>query len=153
MNIGSIQLAQYIGYLCKKYDYPFNNTKIQKLMYICYGTFLAEKSIHIIEEKPQILYYGPIFKSALQYIQNLSDINDLSKDISGILDKDTKDTLQDIIKKIGIYSARKLVDWSHQEHQPWHMAQKLGGLQIGDIIPDSFTKSAFIIEPYNEIKL
>ncbi len=149
----SIKLAQHIAYLCKKYGYSYNNTKIQKIMYICYGTFLAEKSIHIIQEKPQILHYGPIFESALRYIQKLTDINTLAMDRSAYLDNYAKNKLQDIVKKIGQYSATKLVEWSHRYNKPWSMALEIGGLEIGNFIPDSFTESALIIERYNEIKL
>ena len=122
-------------------------------MYICYGTFLAEKSISIINEKPKIFHYGPIFESALRYIQKLIDINTLAMDRSAYLDNYAKNKLQDIVKKIGLHSSTRLVDWSHRYNKPWHIAQLAGGLSFGDFIPDSLTESAFIIEPYNEIKL
>lgn len=149
----SIKLAEHIAYLCKKHRYSYNNTKIQKLMYICYGTFLAKKSILIINEKPQILHYGPIFESALRYIQGFKNLDNLPKNQSENLDKDTKNMLNDIVKKIGLYSSTKLVEWSHRKNKPWSIALEVGGLEIGNFIPDSFTNSAFIIEPYTDIKL
>jgi uncharacterized phage-associated protein len=152
-RLDSIKLAKHIAYLCAKHGYTYNNTKIQKLMYICYGTFLADKSINIINEKPRILYYGPIFASALRYIQALKNINELPINQSQYLDKYTKHMLNDVVKKVGLYSATSLVEWSHRANKPWSIAQAFGGLEIGDFIPDSFTKSAFVIEPYTEIKL
>jgi uncharacterized phage-associated protein len=152
-NWNSIALAEHIAYLCTKHGYTYNNTKIQKLMYICYGTFFVQNNTHIIEEKPQILHYGPIFSSVLKYIQGFKNIDELPQDQSQNLDKDTKNMLNDIVEKVGLYSATKLVEWSHRANKPWSIALEIGGLEIGNVIPDSFTRSAFIIEPYTEIKL
>ena len=59
----TLELAKDIVFLCKENKYQFNNTKIQKLLYLFVVFCLINNidEIYDIDEKPKIWPYGPVF--------------------------------------------------------------------------------------------
>lgn len=57
----SVVLAYYIVALMNQRGLEINMTKLQKLLYIAYGTYLAIKNQRLTNEHPQAWPYGPVF--------------------------------------------------------------------------------------------
>ena len=59
----TLELAKDIAFLCRKNNYQFNNTKIQKLLYLFVGFCLINdvSEIYDIDETPKLWPYGPVF--------------------------------------------------------------------------------------------
>jgi uncharacterized phage-associated protein len=59
----TLEIAKDIVFLCNKNGYKFNNTKIQKLLYLFVGFCLINgiEEIYDIDENPKLWPYGPVF--------------------------------------------------------------------------------------------
>lgn len=55
----SREIAALIAKECKKKGISYNNTKIQKLLYCCYGVMLAWKNARICDEYPPLMAVRP----------------------------------------------------------------------------------------------
>lgn len=67
--IDSLQVLAYIIRRCEEMNIFINITKLQKLMYCCYGTILGKFGSRLIDEHPAAWQYGPVFPEALRAIQ------------------------------------------------------------------------------------
>jgi len=122
----ALEIAQDIAYLCNKYNYPFNNTKIQKLLYLFVGFCLINNvsEIYTIDEKPKIWPYGPVFPRVHKKYNEIeqSAIND----IQSVSDEKIKNILEQTVKQWGNIAAGKLSKWSHMPDSPWDTLVKRG---------------------------
>lgn len=137
----SIELARHIAYLCLQNEYDYNNTKIQKLLYICYGVILALKDKILINESPCAWPYGPVFPRVFNYIKN-----DLAGDYAkpmNIADIEIANIIEHTIKCFGKFFAGRLSGWSHKEGSPWDTIIKKNHLEWNTIIPDNLIKQYF----------
>lgn len=122
--------------------YKLGKTKLQKLMYIVFGYFLAKKNKKIITECAIAWPYGPVFLHAynavdvdIDYKERL-DENDFSKE--------ERDIINRIIDVYGIYSAGKLVSWSHDKNGPWNKVKSENEYNwVGLQVPDSDIRDYF----------
>jgi len=117
----TLELAKDIAFLCQKNNYQFNNTKIQKLLYLFVGFCLINNidEIYDIDEKPKIWPYGPVFPRVHKRYQN--EIKKCQQDfIKSVSDEKIKEILEQTVKKWGNISAAVLSDWSHRQGSPWH---------------------------------
>ena len=57
----SVTMASYIIAYANEHRYMMNMTKLQKLLYITYGVYMAVKGERLINEHPQAWPYGPVF--------------------------------------------------------------------------------------------
>lgn len=48
---------------------PLNTTKLQKLLYCCYGTVLAKWNLPLLDGRPQAWAHGLIFPASLRTVQ------------------------------------------------------------------------------------
>jgi uncharacterized phage-associated protein len=121
----TVDLAKDIVYFCRKDGYPFNNTKIQKLLYLFIGFALMNdiEEIKNIDELPKAWEYGPVFPKVYKnYSTAISNIpNDYTPSISK---PEIKNILEKTVKLWGRVSAGKLSDWSHKEGSPWEVVLK-----------------------------
>ena len=85
----SVVLAYYIVALMNQRGLEINMTKLQKLLYIAYGTYLAIKNQRLTNEHPQAWPYGPVFpttrnrllKKDLSLINlSIPELKDIQKD-------------------------------------------------------------------------
>ena len=67
--VNSLQVVAFIVKFCKANDIPLNITKLQKLMYCCYGVVLAKTGLRLTDEHPEAWQYGPVFPDALKCVQ------------------------------------------------------------------------------------
>jgi uncharacterized phage-associated protein len=121
----SINIAKDIISLCKKNKYEFNNTKIQKLLYLFVGFCLINnvEEIYSIDEFPRLWPYGPIFSKVHKRYDSIRNCDD---EIKSVEDDKTKKILEETVKKWGKVSAGKLSAWSHMEDSPWDLLVKEG---------------------------
>lgn len=136
----SIEMARHIAYLCKEHKYEYNNTKIQKLMYACYGVVLVCTKKKLFNESPRAWPYGPVFPNAFNYINNNNidyalEKNDLSNNIANLLDK--------VVKAFGSYRASVLSAWSHKKDSPWDVVIHKMESKWGTLIPDEIIEKYF----------
>jgi len=122
----TIELAKDIIFLCKKYGYEFNNTKIQKLLYLFVGFCLMNniKDIYNIDEKPKLWPYGPVFPRVHKKFFVIKYTN--QDTTTSIQDEKTRLILEKTVEKWGKISAGKLSAWSHIEDSPWDNLVKQG---------------------------
>lgn len=133
-----LNIALYMGKLCKDKGFSVNATKIQKLLYILYGTLLAIDAENFIKEKPQFWPYGPVFPSILKKYKK----EDCKLKEDEITSEDLKDIMKQVVDKFGHCSASSLSNWSHKFGSPWHNMQLLGK-SWGATIPDEMIKGYF----------
>jgi len=121
----SINIAKDIISLCKKNKYEFNNTKIQKLLYLFVGFCLINnvEEIYSIDEFPRLWPYGPIFSKVHKRYDSIRNCDD---EIKSVEDDKTKKILEETVKKWGKVSAGKLSAWSRMEDSPWDLLVKEG---------------------------
>lgn len=143
MQFKSIEIAAYIYNRCIDKNFSgINNTKIQKLLYCCYGSVLAANDNRLCDEYPRAWTHGPVFPKVFKFIdkrgiKKLSEIEipDIPNDIKNIMDI--------IIDFFGKFSSTQLSDWSHEVGSPWHSVIELQKNKYGAFIPDNSIKEYF----------
>lgn len=121
----TIDIAKDIVFLCKKNNHEFNNTKIQKLLYLFVGFCLINnvEEIYSIDEFPRLWPYGPIFAKVHKRYDSIKNCDD---EIKSTKDDKTKKILEETVKKWGKVSSGKLSAWASIEGSPWDLLVKKG---------------------------
>ena len=141
--LDSLQVMAYIVDMCRKQHIEVNVTKLQKLLYCCYGVALAQLGIRLTKESPQAWQYGPVFPKTLEYfrkhpIESLTD--------SSVLETTASDELKKLLigtlTYFGQFSASQLSTWSHQIGSPWYRSSN-GGANLREEIDDTSIKCYF----------
>lgn len=141
--LDSLQVMAYIVDMCRKQHIEVNVTKLQKLLYCCYGVALAQLGIRLTKESPQAWQYGPVFPKTLEYfrkhpIESLTD--------SSVLESTASDELKKLLigtlTYFGQFSASQLSTWSHQIGSPWYRSSN-GGANLREEIDDTSIKCYF----------
>ena len=117
----TLEIAKDIVFLCNKNHYEFNNTKIQKLLYLFVGFCLINgiEEIYDMDEKPKLWPYGPVFPKVHKKFEAIKEIK--RDKIESISDKEAINILEKTVEKWGSVPAGKLSSWSHSEGSPWHL--------------------------------
>ena len=142
MKYNSLNVASTIAKICKKYNYSFNNTIINKLLYCAYGCVLEHYNKRLCEEYPKAYQYGPVFPKVLWYIHNKKDLLELDSipdEPKGLLN-----FIEYVVKTFGKFSANQLSKWSRSKKSPWYKAINTYDGGIGCFIPDDLIKDYFI---------
>ena len=139
-------LAKYIAAYLNGKRVDMNITKLQKLTYIMYGTYLAATGERLIGEHPQAWPYGPVFPTTRKYLlkhnpyemfMSDEDLNEISGDVDVAL------LMEKVFTAFGSWSATQLSDWSHKEGSPWEAAVSTPGFKWGDRIDDDSIRAYF----------
>lgn len=133
----STALANYILAYANQNKVGINMTKLQKLMYITYGMYLAVKEERLTNEHPQAWPYGPVFPSARKTLLHTSLENVTDYDTNAITD-DIKACVKLVFDSFGQYNASFLSAWSHKENSPWDRTVNAKAFRWGEIIPDEY---------------
>lgn len=113
-----------------------NITKLNKLLYICYGAYLvrsndvnnvgADNFNRLTSEHPQIWPYGPVFprahKAADRIIRSgtLNNYTVEDAQFSEIKSDEKANIIIDaVIDTFGSWTASQLVDWTHRREGAW----------------------------------
>lgn len=147
MEIDSVIFAKYlIAKANERGGLGMNMTKLQKLLYISYGLYLAVSGTRLLNEHPQAWPYGPVFPTTRNrllgnnlYNFRVSDegFEELrnNEDINGLIDL--------VFRTFGDWKAGELSAWSHSEGSPWARAVGRDGFKWGDTISDADIRDYF----------
>jgi uncharacterized phage-associated protein len=125
-------------------DYEYNNTKIQKLLYVLYGFYLAEKGRRLTDEQPRLWPYGPVFVNVFNNISENGFYlkNTTEERFIDILEEERK-TFDENIELFGKLKAFKLSAWSHEEGSPWSRTKKEFGEAWNVPLKDQYIEEYF----------
>ena len=140
MKYSSLNVASHVANLCVANGYDYNNTKIQKLLYCCYGCVLAAYGQRLCDEYPRAWQFGPVFPRVFSYINKGRDILAVCPKLdapAGLLS-----LIEDVIKTFGNYSASALSSWTHIVGSPWDVVVNAMDDPNG-IIPDDLIAEYF----------
>lgn len=115
---------------------PCNITKLNKLLYICYGAYLVRSNDisnvdsddfnRLTSEHPQIWPYGPVFPRAHKAADRIIKSNTLNnyrvkdEQFSEIYnDAVTNTIINAVIDTFGSWTASQLVNWTHRPEGAW----------------------------------
>lgn len=144
--LDSIDIASFIVKHCAVSNYFINLTKLQKILYCCYGVMLAAFDERICTEHPKAWPHGPVFprvynvtsKNRDGFVQYLLEYKD---QCSSLLSDDERSLLKKVIDAYAKYPAGKLVEWTHLPDSPWSYTVKNTGMHSS--LDDSVIKSYF----------
>lgn len=149
----SVTLAKYIAAYANTHGFVINMTKLQKLLYITYGVYLAVTGNRLTNEHPQAWPYGPVFPTTRNKLlkKNLEEIQ-VFEDVS--ITDEVKSCVKLVFNSYGIYNATYLSSWSHRPNSPWDMTTRKADFSWGDRIPDEYIMEYFktLISSKNEGK-
>jgi uncharacterized phage-associated protein len=145
MKYSSLRVASQIASVCQENNLFYNNTKIQKLLYCCYGCSLVILKDRLCDEYPRAWQFGPVFPRVFNYINKKRDLLSPELALVGAPDK-VLSLIDVVVKTFGKYTATYLSAWTHQPGSPWHqviegMGEGLGSFIPDDIIADYFQKN------------
>ena len=144
----SRDVAAYIAQQCRAQNIPYNNTKLQKLLYCAYGILLAWNGERICDEYPRAWQFGPVFPKVFSYFHKHGDISDYSDKVSTGENDDVRAAISSAIKAFGKYPANQLSAWTHKAGSPWDRAvngdEVNEGAGLNRLIPDEFISNYFI---------
>ena len=135
--IPSIDFAKYILKIAAEKHIQLNQTKLQKLLYICDGALLAYGE-NVVEENPKAWDYGPVYPKVFKWYakhryEDFSNIS-ISDDITS--NQLIRDVVSQTLDKFGTQTATSLSLWSHRENSPWDMTVKKDDSLYGTISKD-----------------
>lgn len=142
----SVDMARYLVAYANEHGFTINMTKLQKLLYIAYGTYLAPKNRRLINEHPQAWPYGPVFQTTRDKLlkKNLSGIRSSDQGLETIKnDNEVQALLKLVFDSFGSKTATTLTVWSHQSGSPWDRVSSQEGFTWGEIIPDKYIQEYF----------
>lgn len=146
MTYTSVNIARYLIACCNAKGIGINITKLQKLLYIAYGVYLAVNDVRLFSEHPQAWPYGPVFPTTRNRLlkEDFYGIDMNSDEFSEIKkDEDINALVSSVLASFGDWTAYQLTRWSHQNGSPWEKTTELDGFSWGDQIPDEFISPYF----------
>lgn len=151
----SVTIAKYIVAIANEKHLSINMTKVQKLLYVAYGIFLAVKKARLLNEHPQAWPYGPVFPTTRNTLLkvDLYSINLEDPELYQAKEDAELESLMELVfRSFGNWSALQLTNWSHGDGTPWQKTISSEGFSWGGQIPDSYISSYFssIITPNDE---
>lgn len=133
----SVSLARYIVAYANAHGFGINITKVQKLLYIAYGTYLAVRGARLTDEHPQAWPFGPVFPTTRRKLLGIP-LGDIRMADEAALGDEAKSLVALVFRSFGARTASYLTAWSHQPGSPWDFATKMDGFKWGDEIPDEY---------------
>lgn len=149
----STDVAMYLVTLVNEERIAINITKVQKLLYIIYGTYLRVYGKRLLNEHPQAWPYGPVFPTTRNALLKVEDLSALSEkaippeELSRLkIDDELGKVVGFVLKTFGAWNAGQLSEWSHSNGSPWDKTRKRKSFKWGDEISD-----ALILEYFESI--
>lgn len=146
MKYTSVEIARYIIAFANENGKSINMTKLQKLLYISYGIYLAVNDSRFFEEHPQAWPYGPVFPTTRNKLLHADfyGIDYKAREFDTLRsDPDVKSLIELVFQNFGDWTASQLSEWSHRNGSPWERTVELENFSWGNSIPDDFIKSYF----------
>ncbi len=111
----SSEVALLIAAIANRRKIVINATKLQKLLFIVYGSFLSLYNLRLLDEKPQCWPYGPVFPKLREdfLAEDFSKVNFSDMRIPKKVKNDHR--LQNVVDFVfngfGLWSAGDLSAW------------------------------------------
>lgn len=142
LELDSVQVLSHIIKKMIDYGYLINYTKVQKVLYCCYGVVLATYNKRLCKEHPKAWSFGPAFPRAYNaHKKNKYNLSDDPISSDGF-PEDIRTDIDDTIKYFGKFKASSLVNWSHQVNSPWFISTN-NGKELYTNINDDLIKFYF----------
>lgn len=144
MTYSALDIANYMIEYSNGVGKPISNLKLQKYLYFAQAKNLVNTNNPLFESKISKWQYGPVVQSVYDRfkiyqgnsIDRPSDSFKLIKDSNNVItkvipiqfnssniEKEVQKSIQDLIDKLGVYSAFDLVDKTH-EHSIWKIDEE-----------------------------
>lgn len=143
--VDSLQMMAYIIKRCRALHIDINATKLQKLMYCCYGVTLARLDCRLCDESPEAWQFGPVFPRTLITMKNngLTGFESIVPAVdSSLIPTEISSVIDRTLEFFGKYSASQLSMWSHLDGSPWSICSNKGKCLYGQI-DDSTIRTYF----------
>lgn len=142
----SVDVAKLIIAYANQGRYGINMTKLQKLEYIVYGTYLSSTGERLTNEHPHAWPYGPVFPTVRSKLLN-KDFSEFNMDLPELKPLKEDSFLMSIVSLVfdtfGERTATYLCRWSHKTGSPWYRTVSQESFEWGDTMPDEWIKSYF----------
>lgn len=138
----SVVLAKYIVAYANEHHFGINMTKVQKLLYIAYGIYLAVKNSRLTDEHPQAWPYGPVFPATRNHLLR-TPFSIYTFDNTECADAEVVSLIGLVFRTYGDWNAYSLSAWSHKTGSPWDRAVSSADFRWGSQIPDEYIRDYF----------
>lgn len=137
----SVTVAKYIVAYANENKFGINMTKLQKLLYITYGVYMAVKEARLTNEHPQAWPYGPVFPTTRNRLLKV-DFDSITMESDELNEIKSDDEMQSLVNLVfgtyGKWNGSQLSEWSHQAGSPWDRTVNSKGFDWGHQIPDEY---------------
>ena len=157
--MNTFDVAKDIVFLCRKYKLDFNNTKVQKLLYLIFGFALVNNItptesigdvMSVINEEPRAWPYGPVFPTVYErYNEIINNVDDNNYKLSVSSDVTLTKIVEETVKQWGKNNATALSNWSHKDGSPWSVVVNQDGSGWNTIIPEGVIREYFELNVLN----
>lgn len=123
MSLTSVDFANQLRNMAfQRHLVNLNKTQVNKLLYMCYGFYLAQTEHKLFSETPKAWPYGPVFPNVYKSYSfyNIPIYIENEKEEEFKNNKKALNICQQVIDKYCRISAYDLSMWSHQPGGPWH---------------------------------
>jgi len=150
-ELTSVDYADLLRFLAfKRKKVIINKTQVNKMLFMCYGTYLAQLNKKLFEESPKAWPFGPVFPKVYKTFDR--------KEMPIIFSNENKELFKANIVALNIccavvdryssVSAYDLSMWSHKEGSPWFQTvYSESPIVWNKVIEDGITKQYFTEHP------
>jgi len=141
--ISSVDFAKHLNQKAQEMGKEVNLTKIQKLLYICYGSYLAVKGKPIFTEGPKAWDYGPVFADvyyAMKFNNDSLDGLEIAEETANLIKNECGKLVTNVLNHFGDWSAGQLVTWTHRPETAWYKKYEVQGEKYADLDANDIAK-------------
>ena len=139
---------------------PVTPMKLQKLIYLAHGLYLARHEKPLIQDKIQAWPYGPVIPAVYNAYKRFGNnpitkpvptggwVGDEYVDETAPLDRQAQDTIDFAWDSAKDFNAIQLSNWTHAQGSPWSQSVSQGMTNVSEQEP---IDNELIKEYFNEI--
>lgn len=123
MTLSSVDFANILRNMAyKRHFVNLNKTQVNKLLFMCYGLYLAFSGEKLFSETPKAWPYGPVFPNVYKSYSLFRIPIFISEEKNKCFENNekAKNIFAQVIDKYCHVSAYNLSMWSHSPDGPWH---------------------------------
>lgn len=146
--ISSLELADYIRERARDgYGVELNKTQVNKLLYMCYGLYLAIKGKQVVDERPKAWPFGPVFPRVYKRFAVSPGVS--KPEVRAVVQSNQtlSKVVEYVVKNFHNWTARQLTEWSHAGDGPWYRTAYPDGYETNPkwntVIDDDYIKEYF----------
>lgn len=124
-----------------------NKTQVNKLLFMCYGIYMANKNEPLFDEHPHAWPYGPVFPRVYKHFDDKKMPIAINSEKAKVFKSNELAVriCEWVIRNYAHLSAYNLSVWSHKEGSPWYKTVYNGNdaVKWNDVIDDNLIKDYF----------